>query len=152
MPKGYSEIGWQLVRQGLQELQEWVNCWLQTAHPRTMNHARDGNPPTEKGHRKSMALAGDHEEFVITENESCSQIVRPDWSTRENDILCSMPAAVVCTNSGCEALLCTLHEHRCDECQRVFCEGCYADHEEQVHSKKPSGREAHPSEKIRHAG
>ena len=41
-----------------------------------------------------MAHAGDHEEFVISENAEC------------------------------EALLCTLHEQRCDECQRVFCEGC----------------------------
>ena len=140
------------MRQGLQELQEWVNCRLPPPCPRTMNYARDRNPPTKKGHRKAMALAGHHEEFVISENESCSYVVRPDCPTRENDIMCSMQAAVVCTNSGCEALLCTLHEHRCDECQRVFCEGCYVDHEEQVHNKKPSGREANPPEKIRYAG
>jgi len=98
-----------------------------------------------------MAPASDQEEFVISEHDSCSYVVHSDLPTRENDIICSMQASVVCTNSGCEALLCTLHEQRCDECQRVFCEGCYADHEQQVHRKKPSGREANPSEKRRTA-
>jgi len=54
-----------------------------------------------------MALAGDHEKFVISENESCSHVVRPDWPTREKDIMCSMQAVIVCSNSECEALLCT---------------------------------------------
>jgi hypothetical protein len=98
-----------------------------------------------------MAPASDQEEFVISENDACSHVVRPDWPTRESDIKCSMQASVVCTNSSCEALLCTLHEQRCDECQRVFCEGCYADHEQQVHGKKPSGREASPPGKKRYA-
>ena len=51
------------------------------------------------------------------------------------DIVCSMPAAVVCTNSECKALLGTFHEQQSDECQRVFCEGCYADHEERDHGR-----------------
>src|SRR5580658_10446792 len=46
----------------------------------------------------------EQEGFVISENESYSHVVRPDWPTRENDGMCSMQAAVV-SNSGCEALL-----------------------------------------------
>jgi hypothetical protein len=57
-----------------------------------------------------MPVAGHQEEFVISENESCSHVVRPDWPTRENDGMCSMPAAAVRTNSECEALLGILHE------------------------------------------
>ena len=33
-------------------------------------------------HRNSMAPAS-QEDFVISENESCSHVVRPDWPTRE---------------------------------------------------------------------
>ena len=97
-------------------------------------------------------MALDHqEEFVINENESCSHVVRSDWPTREKDGMCPIQAAIVCSNSECEALLCTPHVQRCDKCQQVFCDGCYADHEEQVHSKKPAGREANPHEKRRYA-
>jgi len=32
------------------------------------------------------------EEFVISENESCSHVIRPDWPTREKDVMCSMQA------------------------------------------------------------
>jgi len=99
----------------------------------------------------SMALTG-QEEFVISDNESCSHVIRPDWSTRENDGICSMQAPIVCANSECEALLCTLHEQRCDECRQVFCDACYADHEEQIHGKKPAGREGNPPQIRRYAG
>jgi hypothetical protein len=72
----------------------------------------------------SMDFSGHQEEFVISENESCSYVIRPDWPTRENDGMCSTQAAVICSNSECEALLCILHGQRCDECQQVFCDGC----------------------------
>jgi hypothetical protein len=116
-----------------------------------MNNSRESQPSDGKNHRISMASAGQQqEEFVTSENDSCSHVVRPDWPTRENDGMCSMAAAVVCSNSECDASLCILHEQRCDQCQQVFCDGCYADHVE-VHGKKPSGREANPPEKQRYA-
>jgi hypothetical protein len=55
------------------------------------------------GSSQVQAPSTDREELVITENESCSHVVRPDGPARENHVMCSMQAAVVCTK-GCKGV------------------------------------------------
>jgi len=99
-----------------------------------------------------MALAGNQEEFLLSEYESWSHVDRPDWPTRENDIICSMQAAVVCTSSECEALLCSLARAKVRRMPASVLRRVLADHEQQEHSKKTSGRETNLPEKRRYAG
>jgi len=67
--------------------------------------------------------------FQLAENETCSEVIRADWPTRENDDHCSQKALAVCCAPGCEAPLCVVHAEQCPKCGLDFCAGCFTIHE-----------------------
>lgn len=66
----------------------------------------------------------------IHPSDTCSFVTRPDWPTRQRDIVCSQQALAVCAK--CEATLCVVHAEICDVCKFEFCAGCFDLHAHEV--------------------
>jgi hypothetical protein len=68
--------------------------------------------------------------FELQESDDCSQFVRYDWPTGENNQMCSQRPLAVCQHPNCERALCVVHAEFCPKCGKDFCDAHIEIHQE----------------------